>query len=630
MKPHSLVALRLFALSLVALAISYNSLSVRAQKPGLPASPVTTIKKGSATKSVDPEVARRRSIALGLLTSLAIEARSYRDEALRARVQARVADALWIHEPDNARALFRRAWEAAEAVETQNVDPGPSAPGRISNRPVRPRTNLRAEILRLAAQREHGLGEEFLKRMTGPPKDETSVTGESTGSVKEPSPAETRERLRLANVFLEAENVERALQFADPVLLQVSTQTVEFLVSLREKNAASADQRFAALMSRAAANPASDANTVSLLTSYVFTPSVYLVVSSSGIPSSMSSMPRPAPVLSPALRSGFFQTAANILLRPFAQLDSSSAGRAGTYFIATRLFPLFQQYAPELAPAIGAQLNALGPQASQATLNTSGRLVNLGMTENDPSADSIADELKDRLSNAQGADARDRAYAFAAVRAAEAGDLRAREFLDRIEDLETGNGIRSFVDYRIIGSLLTKKNAAEAVRMARKSDLSHALRAHVLTQAAAITAPADRVRALELFDEALSEARRTDAATPERAYLLVALLAQFSKVDRVRAWGLTGETIKAANAVEGFTGENGNSSWTLEGKFSIRMSTELASDRDLPVSFAALAEDDFYQSIDVGRNFSGDAPRALVTLAIARAMLEEKRDKAVR
>lgn len=617
------------ALWVVVLIISLHPSSVRAQKSES-SSPATSVKKSTATKTVDPEVARRRSIALGLLTSLAIEARSYRDEGLRARVQARVADALWPHEPENARGLFRRAWEAAEAVETPNASSGASGFGTMKNRPIRPRTNLRAEILRLAAQRDHALGEEFLKKMTGTPKDETSGTSDSTAAVKEVSLAETRERLRLANIFLAADNIERALQFADPVLLEVTSQTVQFLVALREKKTPAADQRFAVLMSRAAANPDSDANTVSLLTSYVFTPSVYLVVSKTGIPSSMSSEPRPAPVLAPALRAGFFQTTANILLRPFAQLDVSSAGRAGTYFIATRLLPLFQQYAPELAPAIGAQLNALGPQASQATVNTSGRLVNLGMTADDPSVDSLADELEDALANAHGSDARDKAYAFAAMRAAEAGDARAREFLDHIEDLETRNGLRSFVDYRVMGALLKKKNAEEAARMVRKSDLSHALRAHVLTEAAAITAATDRVRALELFDEALSEVRRTDAATPERAYLLVALLAQFSKFDRVRAWGLTGETIKAANAVEGFTGENGNSSWTLEGKFSIRMGTMLASDKDLPEAFAALAEDDFYQSINVGRNFSGDAPRALVTLAIAQATLEEKRHRAAR
>lgn len=76
-----------------------------------------------ATKDLDPETAQRRSIALSLLESLAIEARSYRDEPLRARVQARIADALWDQDKDSARNLFRRAWEVAESMRSPPPHP---------------------------------------------------------------------------------------------------------------------------------------------------------------------------------------------------------------------------------------------------------------------------------------------------------------------------------------------------------------------------------------------------------------------------------------------------------------------------------------------------------------------------
>lgn len=627
---------RLVTLWAVALVIGINSSTVRAQKPaptlatspdGISSPPVTTTTKASVVKLVDPEVTQRRSIALGLLTSLAIEARSYRDEALRARVQARVADALWDHDIDNARALFRRAWEAAEAVETQDGGSGTSAPGRLSNRPARPRTNLRAEILRLAAQRDHALGEEFLKRLTGTKKDDTARVSESSESANALSPAERRERLRLAGEFLEADNIQRALQFADPALVEVTTPTVIFLLSLHEKNAAAADQRFAALLARAAVDPASDANTVSLLTTYAFTPSIRLAVSPTGFPSSAMSAPRAAPNLAPALRASFFRVAANILLRPFAQLDQSSAGRAGTYFIAARLFPLFQQHAPDLAPAISAQLTALGPEAAQPTLNAGNLSLNRGMTPGSQSGNNIAEELEDKLARARGADERDRAYAVAAMRAAENGDPKARDFLDKIEDLQTRTGIRSFLDYSFIGGLLKKNDVDEVLRLVRKSELTHTLRASVLMRAAAIVAKTDRVRASELLGEALSAARRIDAATPERAYTLVALLSKFSEIDRVRTWELVGETVKAANAIANFTGESGSTTWNLEGKFSIAMGIELASATDLSESFTAFAEDDFYQAINLGKNFTSEAARAVVTVAIARATLEEKRGK---
>jgi hypothetical protein len=197
--------------------------------------------------------------------------------------------------------------------------------------------------------------------------------------------------------------------------------------------------------------------------------------------------------------------------------------------------------------------------------------------------------------------------------------------MDKIEDLQTRNGIRSFLDYSFIGALLKNKEVDQALHLARKSDFSPTVRASVLMKAAAIVAKTDRARANELLEEALSETRRIDAATPERAYSLVALLSNYSDIDRVRTWELVGETIKAANATANFTGESGRTTWNLEGKFSISMSIELASPTDLSGSFATFAEDDFYQAINLSKNFTSEAARAVVTLAIARAILEKKR-----
>ena len=70
-------------------------------------------------EEADPEVLQRRITAISLLTSLADDARSFKDPALRARVQARAADALWTTEPERARDLFHRAWDAAEAGDAE-------------------------------------------------------------------------------------------------------------------------------------------------------------------------------------------------------------------------------------------------------------------------------------------------------------------------------------------------------------------------------------------------------------------------------------------------------------------------------------------------------------------------------
>ncbi|MDT4953274.1 MAG: hypothetical protein QOJ02_1412 [Acidobacteriota bacterium] len=617
----------LFVLTLVSL--------VNAQTPPAPAStPKSTGASGknrpSARKEADLVLAARRSVAISLLTSLADEARGYRDETLRARIQAQIADVIWEQEPERGRDLFRRAWEAAESVEGSSVaNEEPARPGRFSKRPaVRPRTNLRLEILRLVARRDRALSEEFLDRLTVAKSEEADRVSDGLNDKPAPelSQAAINARIRIANQFLESDDIEHAIQFADPALVQVNMSAVRFLVDLREKNAAAADLRFASLLSRIAADPSSDANTVSLLTSYVFTPSNYLTVSETGIPSSVNMAPRPAPELAPSLRAAFLRIAADILLRPSVQLDHTSARRAGTYYIIARLLPVFEQHAPVLAPALSAQLAALRPDAPQQLLSGNDFSLGRGIVPESATGDRIQDELENSLSRARSADERDVAFAFAAVKAANGGEHRAYEFLNKIGDLETRNGVRRFLDYSFIGALLNKKNAEGALRLARKSELTHAQRTHVLTQIVELLAKTDRVRAIELLDETVAESNRIDVAS-DRAYALLALAAQASNIDLTRTWELVDETVKAANGVDDFTGEGGRSVMRLEGKFKAEIDTMMASPDDLRNLFAALADDDLNRASDVAKNFDRESPRSLAIIAIARSILDKKQGK---
>src|SRR5688572_12726854 len=70
-------------------------------------------------EEVDAEAEQQRTVAISLVTTLADEARSFKDLTRRARVQARAADVLWDTDPERARELFRRAWEAAEHVDDE-------------------------------------------------------------------------------------------------------------------------------------------------------------------------------------------------------------------------------------------------------------------------------------------------------------------------------------------------------------------------------------------------------------------------------------------------------------------------------------------------------------------------------
>lgn len=323
----------------------------------------------SPRASTDPLAAQRRATAVSLLTSLADKARSFRDMTLRARAQARAADALWELDPNLARALFRRAWTDAVvadreiALKREEDRKAQLASGGVAMQSAPPQ--LRAEVLRLAGRRERALGEEFLAQLAQPQPDEKDSAQAGAGdSAYGISPAELQ-RLGLALRLLDEGDTARAVQFAAPALGRVSIPSLKFLSALREKDAPTADNLFTTLVARAASDPSSDANTVSLLTSYVFTPFKYFTSYKTSGTGTSSGRETPAPDVSPALRDSLMRAAAQILLRPATpqEYDNTSAGRTGSYLIIKRLLPLFDRYAPDLTPA----LNARAPPLSSPT-----------------------------------------------------------------------------------------------------------------------------------------------------------------------------------------------------------------------------------------------------------------------
>src|SRR5919205_933857 len=114
--------------------------------------------------------AQRRLFAVSMVISLATEARSFKDLTLRSRVLARAADALWDADRITARALFVRAWEAAEAADAdesttsvKGVDKKLAA--RISALRRLNGHDLRVDVLSFTSRRDRALAEQFLAKM---------------------------------------------------------------------------------------------------------------------------------------------------------------------------------------------------------------------------------------------------------------------------------------------------------------------------------------------------------------------------------------------------------------------------------------------------------------------------------
>jgi hypothetical protein len=593
--------------------------------------PTTEVAKAKDEKDLEAEriLRERRANAQSLLISLASDADRYGDSKLRARTLARIASALWDADAERARALFRKAWDAAESVDQeaqrklqeeikeQQAKRGSYA---VTNPP-----SIRGEVLRLAARRDRKLGEELLARLNTEKQQEAADAADRLRNFRAGSEAASQ-RLNLARQLLDAD-VERALQFADPVLGSINQESLDFLSYLREKDAAAADQRYAALVAMADGNLQSDANTVSLLTSYLFTPHTFVTFDDKGSSVSSTSRNNTPPTVAPQLRDAFFRTAANILLRPLAPQgqDQTSSGVQGKYLMMKRLMPLFEQFAPkETVEAVRTQMEALTNLVSEDARQRDDNTLREGIRP-PMSNDDREKRLLDRLERAKTAEERDQICIELARLFIDNEDNRARDYVDKIADSDLRQKVRAYIDASMLMNAVSRKSANRVIELARTGELTHFQKSWGLSQAARLLGKNDLDKALSVVEDSANEARRIDVSDPDRPRALIAIVNALLTIDRHKAWEAFDDVLKAANSVETFTGEDGAMRTSLITKSNASTRNSSAGEFNLDPLFTELAREDFEKSIELARQFEREAPRAAATIAIARTVLEEKK-----
>jgi hypothetical protein len=622
-----------FLLSLAPIVRAQDNAAKLAPQAPAKTAPAKAGKSKESSAAAKAKKDEQKALALSLLVTLSNDARSYQDQKLRARTLSRIADALWDSDPEQGRALFRKAWDAAEVADQETarkVDEdrqrqqagNPNGQAAVAGGP-----DVRAEVLRLAARNDRALGEELLDKLkearARETTDATSPAAENTLN----NPTALRQRVQLANQLLDTD-VERAIQFADPVLRTVSMEALSFLSALRDKNPAAADQRYARMLAIAETDLKSDANTVSLLSSYLFTPQLFVVFAPDGGQSSSSMNRRaPPPEVAPELRDAYFRIAAEILLRPSPskEQDHSTSGLQGKFLVIRRLLPLFEQYAPkEIAVQLRSEMAVLGQgvESDVRELNEDNPIQPANTPER--RAEDVEKSLLDRLERAKTSEERDAIYLQLASRTAQRGDLRARDFADKIEDSELRKQAKPYVDMNLAMKAVEKKDIETALLLAGKGELSHIQKVWLMTEAAKAMPPADREKALDTLTDALGEARRIDVGDADRPRALVAAANAFLLLDRARAWETMLEVAKAANSAEGFNGEDGRIMMRLQSKNMTSMHTSGVNAFNLPGIFRELAKENATQAIEIARSFEGEAPRATALIAVARQLLSEE------
>ena len=638
---HSFLALALMAAALVSVAAQTKP--AKSEQANIP------VDKTAAEIEAERLLRERRANAQSLLINLAVDARNFNDARVRARTQARIADALWDADPDRSRALFRSAWDAAEIADAESQQrvqedirqqqARTGHGGYAINSPP----DLRREVLRLAVKHDSKLGQEFLanykEQKTREPTDERNRRKNSADEA-------TMQRFSVAQEMMSNGDPAGAMELADAVLKSINVQSVDFLARLRQKDAAAADQRYAAMLANAPADPQADANTVSLLLSYVHAPNIYVMFQGIGASVTLTGNTATPPNISPELRAAFLKTAATILLRPSA--DQTTAGRDGQYLSLKRMMPFFEQSAPpELTAALKAQLESLAASASVRARNYNDEWLRRGIEADGtgrPERQAVEPEsrrtepgkpvvdreqsLSEQVDRAKTPAERDQLNLQLAMLMIDKDDRRAHDYLDKIDDSELRDSARKYIDASIAWKVLQKRDIDRALELARNGDLSHFQKAWLLAGAARALAvkPNDRDRALTIIEDAAVEARRIADSDPDRARVFVAIANYLMILNPGAMWDILDEVVRAANNAETFTGEDGEISFSLTSKGTNSVHQHLFSDFDLAGVFTKLANQDYDRAVSLAGSFQRPAPRAAATLAIARAALEEKKN----
>ncbi|HVF51571.1 MAG TPA: hypothetical protein VNA19_15905 [Pyrinomonadaceae bacterium] len=626
---------------------------LRAQEKPRKRSPAATKTGGArATKrrAADTATRKRRELATGALTEAATAAQSLPDAGQRAHVLLLVADAIWTADETSARAIFRRAWESATSADRQEQERleqrhGKSEAGHASD--------AREEVLLKAATRDAKLAEAFLrelleeeKKLEGGRANETS--GANTDrSCAGCSPwhapgAGAARRLAFARELLtEGEHV-RAAALAAPVVAEgVSDALIDFLIGLREQNAAAADTLYKSLLRHTQARmEATDANAILLLSSYVVSPQVLVVVGDTGAPMFRSLLrvtrdaDATAPPLPPDVRAAFFNVAVPALARRADVASDGGSQReiAATYFAVVRLLPLVEREAPAGAGVLRAQRDALASRIETARRESLTNLRELSSLAQQNPTDPLR-PLLDRLSKETDATERTR-LRLALVRSAASRRNweRARTIAAEIEETDARRAAQTFLAVRQIEDLsnaysdATGDDFESAANFVRNADVPPLARAWGFAQAALLAARLERrERAAELLNEAARFAASTDGGTQERVAALVVTTGTAARLDARRAWEMLPELVGAANAFEALHGDEDAldivSFQTADDSGKVDFEID-ASPFRLDELFATMARLDFPRALTEARALTGELPRAFALISAARAALE--------
>ena len=654
-------------------ALTAQGQGARAKTPLRASKPVKPAEKaaGKSDKAADKtnraaesaRARRERQQAVALLKEVADSARANEDATTRMEILLACADALWGTDAPAARDIFRRAWTAAMAADEAEFK-DEQENGRYGDLPER-FTRLRQQALAATAKRDARLAEnlfaELSKWLDSHPSSARELVAEEAASAA-PRQAdisaadeleEGGQRLEVALSLLEEGAYKSAAAIAAPnVTHGAKGSFIEFLVRLHAQSPAEADQLYLRLLEQTRSDSRADANDVLILSTYVVSQGLLVVVDDDGstrfrslAEARRAGVRAVAPDISLPVRAAFFDTGANILLRPApprtATANSVSDGETlARYFAIGRLLPFFERDAARHVPALGARMESLALEIDAARREAVAAQMRAQKLTTDNKSDPLA-SLLNPIDKTNGDDPeikelRQNALVRAAFEAARRKLWdRARGFAGQIENADERRDALSLITIYQVANLADAYADAEAddferaAQFARAADAPNAVRALGLAQAAELAARrGDAARSGALLTEALGFAGRSEPGSEDRFSAFVALASIASRADTGRAWELLSLAVMAANSVAPPTDEppvteTDNSDKAARARsFHKSALEEVFKPFLLEKVFASMARLDFPRALDEARSLTDEETRAFALVACARARVE--------
>jgi hypothetical protein len=564
--------------------------------------------------------AQRNRRIVSLLEQLADQARASEDLPFAVRAQSQAATTLWSQDAEQARAIYRRAFQSlsggASSKLSNNVDrPDSTTPGESARAvSATQRGQLRSELLNQIAAHDPQLAEELARgpgnstegfipecvdrSSTNCNSSDDNVSSAFVAQASAPARADTerQELLMSAAMQVVEHDPQQAMAFAQmSVALGISPNLARFLTLLQSVDAERADLLFANAMARLEQSARVDLTEVHTLGAYVVS-----VVNS------------PAKqLLSRTLVMQFLNFAFDQIARgsETPSAITSPEESAAFYFVGRQLTDLFGRYLP-------ARMAVL--QRYLIDRSDAGTYVQVEPTEIKTRAPG---DVAGDASEATDAAERDSLYARAAMGWLARGEVKdAQAAALKISGDET----RDRVLAQIVRRQSSEQRTEDGVALARRI-VGVTTRVDVLVMLSTVAlASNDSPLAFELLNEAETSLLKASPSI-ERARSLVRIANSFLGVDTIRGFEALQLAVKSINEL---TAEQRNSADGLATPKRTGPTQMFTPDELYAASFegtlVALAKTDFDRALSLAQELAGRETSVIAQLAVCRGGLVEK------